>query len=175
MPSISICRRYTKCQCKDRVERVTPMDDKTYDPIRTLGVIALVFSLLGGGLVILGILEASPERYTLGAFVAGIPLAFYLYSLKVEFFEEWNLWSLMSADRRRRRERREASWTITPTYAAPHRPTMPATRGPHQALPLYGPGTCPACGGTLFYGRLNCPHCSEPVFRDGDGARPPEL
>jgi hypothetical protein len=25
------------------------------------------------------------------------------------------------------------------------------------------PGKCPECGGTLFLGRTNCPHCSAPV------------
>jgi hypothetical protein len=38
-----------------------------------------------------------------------------------------------------------------------------------------GPGTCPSCGGTLFYGRVNCPHCSESIFLDDGGSPPPEL
>ena len=39
-----------------------------------------------------------------------------------------------------------------------------------------GPGICTACGGTLHYGRLHCPHCSESIFQGaGEEARPPEF
>ncbi|UCC93883.1 MAG: hypothetical protein JSW25_04230 [Thermoplasmata archaeon] len=39
--------------------------------------------------------------------------------------------------------------------------------------PLDGPGNCPTCGGALFYGRVNCPHCSESIFNVDDEARSP--
>jgi hypothetical protein len=38
-----------------------------------------------------------------------------------------------------------------------------------------GPGVCPACGGALFYGRVNCPHCSASIFQDPDRPPPPEV
>jgi hypothetical protein len=44
------------------------------------------------------------------------------------------------------------------------------------ANPQDGPGSCPSCGGALFYGRLHCPHCSESIFQGtGEVGQPPEL
>ena len=63
-------------------------------------------------------------------------------------------------------------WVIEPSAA--HR-SDPGEIDPSVPGLEQGPGTCPACGGTLFYGRLNCPHCSASVFASDDASRPPEL
>lgn len=150
------------------------MSNETFqDPVRNLGMVALACAIVGGTMVVLGIVENAPGTYLLGAFVAGIPLAFFIYIWWTEVLAPVSMVDRISEAQRHRREARQEEWTIYPDASAP--PGVPGTRGPFQAVPLYSPGNCPACGGTLFYGRLNCPHCSEPVFRDGEGARPPEL
>jgi hypothetical protein len=141
--------------------------------MRNLGMVALACAIVGGIMVVLGILRAAPGTYLLGAIIAGIPLAFLVYIWWAEVLPQGSVVDRISEAQRRRREARHEQWTIYPDASAP--PNAPGTRGPFQAVPLYSPGNCPACGGTLFYGRLNCPHCSAPVFRDGEGARPPEL
>ncbi len=145
------------------------------DPIRNLAIIAIASAFVGGALVVVGILDNAPEMYMLGAFVAGIPLAFYVYMWWTDLIGPGVLAALGSEGRRRRREDHDERWMIYADAPPPSPPPVPGTRGPSQAMPLYGPGTCPSCGGALFYGRLNCPHCSEPVFRDEEGMRPPEL
>ncbi len=150
-------------------------DDESGDPIRNLAIVATAGAILGGALVVAGALDGRPGWVMLGAFVAGIPLAFYWTAWKVEFISDLPWVRRRYEARRRRRVRTDGRWTRHPEAPPTSRQQVPGGTGSFQAMPLYGPGTCPTCGGTLFYGRLNCPHCSAPVFRSDDGTRPPEL
>jgi hypothetical protein len=128
------------------------MDDRTNKDLRIRLLILLL--LLSGVLAFfIGLLIPVYELSVIGVFLIGMPILLYVGYLMVE-------------------AQRDEGMVIE----ASQRAFRPAGIGPPgEGVLQEGPGTCPACGGTLFYGRVNCPHCSVSIFLDAGESPPPEL
>jgi hypothetical protein len=118
-----------------------------------LRLLMVIFCLIGAWVIILGMFFGDDRAIVLGVFVLGVPL---LLSI--------GLFLIRSAQ--------DDYWVIEPS--ASHR-ELGGPSTDRDGVIDEGPGTCPTCGGTLFYGRVNCPHCSESIFQTEDDARPPEI
>jgi len=111
-------------------------------------------------MMVSGIIIGDGNLIVLGGFTVGIPSLLYV---GVRIVETQN-------DEYLERQRSPAE----PRGSGQGR--GPYMEGVDGSVLQEGPGTCQACGGTLFYVRLNCPHCSESIFQGaGDEARPPEF
>ncbi|NIP34602.1 MAG: hypothetical protein GWN18_06620, partial [Thermoplasmata archaeon] len=107
----------------------------------------LLYIAMGLPTIVFGLYIDNPWVIALGAGAVAVPLLVAAYYLLKE-------------------GRQDDYWVIEPSAVLDE---DSLELDPDQFDLEDGPGTCPTCGGTLFYGRLNCPHCSAPVFRSDEG------
>jgi hypothetical protein len=153
-----------------------------YNKMFVLGVVAVMATVIIGFLMMyLRITEVGAYPYIV--YLISLPVLIYIGIRWRNLHMERNLKGQLERAELRRRDyyRHMEVGKVTERrapapIAAPPPPPMPSTRGPFQAVPLYEAGTCQSCGGTLFYGRLHCPHCSESIFQGaGEDGPPPEF
>lgn len=116
-----------------------------------LGHLVVILILCGILVMVSGIVIDDGNLVVLGGFMVGTPSLLYIGTRIVETQHDEYL---------------ERQWS----------PTELEGIGQHMRPMMDGAGICQACGGTLFYGRLHCPHCSESIFQGaGNETLPPEF
>jgi hypothetical protein len=145
------------------------------------GVATVVAILIGSVMLISGLYLHEALFIVAGIIMMFIPIMVYApirggwLSYERAAVAPLSLWELRQRDRYRHIQARDDARRRKLSRVPGPPPDPPSSRGPFQSVPAEGPGTCPSCGGALFYGRVNCPHCSESIFLDAGEASPPEL
>ena len=145
------------------------------------GVVTVAAILIGFVMLLSGLFLHEAFLIVTGIILMFIPIMVYVPIRGGWLFYEGSamaplsLWELRQRDRYRRIQAKDDARRREMSHVPDPPPDPPSSRGPFQSVPDDGPGTCPACGGALFYGRINCPHCSESIFMDTGEVPPPEL